>query len=321
MATNLFLVQALSPLWGGGEECWVMKHCWYLTAQILFVIIFAVARRHFVGELTWLRLTSPAQIIGAAILANCCEVMAWTYWKPTILFPLWHLPTFVVGAMVGQAILHIKLSPFTSQLLGKVCDALVLVICLLCGSGYTARAANLFFSDCYSLLAVVMFGLCRTRCWTSRLLSLPFISRMGVYSFAFYVWHYPIIMWANFVLTHRETAGTWGALFQFDYTSLSCEWDRDLRRDVPFTMVKKLVPPFTIVALFGVVMCVAVAFTHMVHMPCQRFINGWLSRVGQQTQQKGDEQEMEHPAWSAYLALPCSQQYVPLVSEDQGKPL
>jgi len=287
MVQSALLMQGLRSLWdvhgvAGKSNCsFLMGQCWYLTAQVLFVVCFALARRHLghhvsscIGNL------SATKVASAIFLVGCCEMLAWKAWwhvvPGSILFAPLHLPTFAIGALVGQACLHVKLSRWALRGLAIACDGMVLALCYACSNQRTAKlVADTLFLNTW-LLALVVFGLCRTRCCTSRLLSMPSLSSLGIYSFAIYMCHWPIINWASFALTHRSSAGTLAQLLAYDYASLPCNWEMHLSR-MSIKQAHTLVPPFTGVSVLGVVLCVAAVLTHGVHVPCQRLINSFLS--------------------------------------------
>jgi peptidoglycan/LPS O-acetylase OafA/YrhL len=210
---------------------------------------------------------------------NIVYVLQFYIYEPEIpdLFAPYQLLTFATGAVLGQAALTSHLSARFSDILGWIVD--LLVVFLLVGCLQTNRAIHLamhsYIDQGYSIIALFVFGICRTRCLTGRLLSN--ISGLGIYSYSVYVCQYPIMNWMDFVLSHKENAQTFLQLSTFDYASLPCS--NEFLGSMDTETRQALVPPFTLVSVACTILCVAVAITHVVQLPCQRMVNRYLSAM------------------------------------------
>jgi len=271
---ELFLLQGLyMPFWG--IEGVVMGHCWYLAGQIFFLCFFNIFQRMLKAGTSCFSI-DPATGVKKTGITDLRQFWTWcaVCWLCALPGKFLHvngilrLPTFVQGMIIGQAAMHVELTPDRERQLGRWIDGVTLLLVLVCQIPHSWLVL-LFLGDLW--LGFICFGIARVDCLTARFLSRPLIKSLAPYSYGIYILHPPVIFWARTVA--RYGLKTWGDIRDFDYSQVKC----DRKDDTSCWMY-----PFSYITVMTTVIVFAVLITELVHFPAQRLMNRWLNSVDRQ---------------------------------------
>ncbi|KAH8077586.1 hypothetical protein JL720_9968 [Aureococcus anophagefferens] len=186
------------------------------------------------------------------------------------MWPPIQMGTFKIGVIVGQAVLHMELSDAQAESWGRVTDGICLLFLFMAYTWGVFWALTVRFMG-EPLLALLVFGLCRTRSRFAKILSYPILADFGQYSYAVYILHAGIIKWAFFVVRNKiwkdivdEEVDDWDNFAQEHYCRLY---------------------PWMYTGVFTSVVFGAVVVTKLVHQPFQRW---WARRVARTTRPPAD---------------------------------
>ncbi|KAH8059416.1 hypothetical protein JL722_5445 [Aureococcus anophagefferens] len=183
--------------------------------------------------------------------------------------------TFKIGVIVGQAVLHMELSDAQAESWGRVTDGIVLLFLFMAYTWGVFWALTVRFMG-EPLLALLVFGLCRTKSRFAKILSFPILADFGQYSYAVYILHAGIIKWAFFVV--RNKVHKWGPVFDLKtYRNSHCQiWKDIVDEEVDdwdnFAQEHYCrLYPWMYTGVFTSVVFGAVVVTKLVHQPFQRW--------------------------------------------------
>jgi len=258
---NTILGYGLLPLAG------YMSHCWFLTSHITFVLMINRVSKTTAGIV---RDTDPAtsafKYITLLTLVMCVpRALGYMHIRnlSNILVPF-RAPTFVAGHLLGRACMKSRLTRNEERVLGPWTDFGVFALLLLSVTPVVSHYLPVaMFVGGDVAIAFLIFGMSKTDCYASRFLSLPFISGMGGLSYAIYILHNPVIMWARYVYyNHLET---WNDVLTNNYAGGECMRGNRWEECQMF--------PFAHVTVFALVICIAYIATELVHLPLQKRLN------------------------------------------------
>ena len=288
-----FLVLVMQGGWivGFREGQLVMTHCWYLTSQIFFLVLFNWFQRSVkarpVG--TPMDIARRAAAIQALVFPVRCVTIAMSFFIMHMWPPI-QMGTFKIGVIVGQAVLHMELSDAQAESWGRVTDGICLLFLFMAYTWGVFWALTVRFMG-EPLLALLVFGLCRTRIRFAKILSFPILADFGQYSYAVYVLHAGVIKWAFFVV--RNDVNRWGPVFKLrTYRAAHCviwkdilddeeepdeeEWEAFRSRRGHAGEHYCRLYPWQYVGVFALVVLASVLVTKLVHQPFQRL---WAKRL------------------------------------------
>ncbi|EGB06649.1 hypothetical protein AURANDRAFT_65481 [Aureococcus anophagefferens] len=287
-----FLVLVMQGGWivGFREGQLVMTHCWYLTSQIFFLVLFNWFQRSVkarpVG--TPMDIARRAAAIQALVFPVRCVTIAMSFFIMHMWPPI-QMGTFKIGVIVGQAVLHMELSDAQAESWGRVTDGICLLFLFMAYTWGVFWALTVRFMG-EPLLALLVFGLCRTRSRFAKILSYPILADFGQYSYAVYILHAGIIKWAFFVV--RNKVHKWGPVFDLKtYRDSHCQiWKDIVDEEVDdwdnFAQEHYCrLYPWMYTGVFTSVVFGAVVVTKLVHQPFQRW---WARRVARTTRPPAD---------------------------------
>ncbi|KAH8045086.1 hypothetical protein JL722_14397 [Aureococcus anophagefferens] len=200
-----------------------MTHCWYLTSQLCFLVLFnffqdlaklgqekrakfptskapiSAVKRHPVR--------SPRDLFDRAscltywFFALRMVVLIAGGWWPLHASPPMQMMTFYAGVLLGQAALHVPLTPAAERTWARLTDGLVLgfLVMIFSWGGLWFFLLRLGGEP---LFVVLLFGITRSDCYAARVCAR--FAELGQYSYAIYIIHPPVIKWAKFTAAARS---------------------------------------------------------------------------------------------------------------------
>ena len=180
-----------------------MTHCWYLTSQLCFLVLFNffqdLVKRHPVR--------SPRDLFDRAscltywFFALRMVVLIAGGWWPLHASPPMQMMTFYAGVLLGQAALHVPLTPAAERTWARLTDGLVLgfLVMIMTWGGLWFFLLRLGGEP---LFVVLLFGITRSDCYAARVCAR--FAELGQYSYAIYIIHPPVIKWAKFTAAARS---------------------------------------------------------------------------------------------------------------------
>lgn len=226
------------------------EHCAYIGHFMFFMVCYSPVQRV-------LRCLAPGSRLKASRLFMYCAIWGfgiallvrcrWLqgskgvlslehFWAPV------QLPTFALGALVGQACLKVQLSPLQRRTVAVAVDLVVVAVVIGTLMPRYAQAVETVMYECRLIAAFIVFGVCASPSLVGKLLSLPVLARGGEFSYVLFVIH-PMVL-----LQWRRQHGT------------------------PHAGHVRYPPPPLQEALAVSILCIALALllTWTVHNPCQR---------------------------------------------------
>ena len=168
----------------------------YLVAPVLLIGLFYLARRSKFAA--WKILVPAALLIFAASLAGCILETSESGRNFAFYLPQWRAWEFVAGGAIGFASTARlrRLPRLAWEIVGFAgLAAVVAGICLGADGGfYPGYAATLPVLGTVVLIAV---GLASPQTSAARLLSLPPMTGIGLVSYGWYLWHWPLLTFAR----------------------------------------------------------------------------------------------------------------------------
>ena len=274
LVINTFLGFGLVPIAG------YMGHCWYLTSQIIFVLMFRLITRttERCNVVPWDAPVTKGFTAISIMTGIVCMPRAIGFLMFGILAHIhafFRVPTFVMGFILGQTLVRAELSPENERKLAICTDVGALLIITF---SFTPGVAGLFtilmiFAG-EPFIALMVFGICKSNCYTSRILSSSFISGLGSLSYGVYIMHPPIIFWARKV--YYAEMKDWHDVLSYDYYDAG----KCMERASPKNCVMW---PFTHVTIFALVLCLSHVLNELVHRPFQKLFNRTFAERQQQS--------------------------------------
>jgi len=295
-----------------------LGHCWYLSAQIFFLLNFNWMKDIMDGKrLTWCfpclsRLAGSSRIDAGPISTIrelifrmwlvcllCSPVMffskgLWLQWfikteVPDVswfhIFGPLRLPQFYIGMLVGQACLHVELDHVTGRRLRFACDGLALLFVFL-----SFFAGDYIYMMNEPFLAFLVFALCRApNTWTEWILRKSGMSTLAPFTYAIFIFHIPVMKWFKF--TAQKGIVEIPDFFNLNHYT-DCTGVNEL--DPAFQeQTDDLCPPFAYFNVFIWTIVLAILCTKLLHDPFLMWYGGVLARSNNSNKTLGKPGEDE----------------------------
>jgi hypothetical protein len=248
----------------------LLAQTYFMQGQLLFTICFNPIQ----DFVQWWLLSDGIRLGNFLVLALAAA--AAFFWEPTMGENAGSgLSLFILGAVLGQACVHIKLSHVQAKIVAGATDVLAAVLAYQAFTqvGFFWLGFSSSFSPFILVIAFLIFGCCRTDCLFGRLLASPFLS-FAELSYVIYICHTPIIKWFAFIII--EHVDTWRKLFTFNYAATTPPCKYCSGPTVPHDQQ----PPFAYLIIYLLTFFVGISLTFGFHSPCQRLINKHILAKG-----------------------------------------
>jgi hypothetical protein len=261
------------------------------------------------------------------------------FWHP---FPPFRMAQFALGMVIGQGCLSVELNAAERKKVGRGADAIFFIFMVpgLCGNQTVSRVLSsrrrvapyeiLIYAQVLKFSpheivawvqyaihsvpeALLVFGLCRapTESWTAKLLTHPLFLGFVPYTFAAYIIHFPVLLFAQFV--RIEGINSLRGLFRRVYRHKNCyesDWVWRARGDIeteddeaaaiyaaldddPAAGEHCFLPWESHTTLTCVVIVAAILMQHLVHEPGVRLLHRAFDAYGRYRDRKQEEDKSE----------------------------
>merc|ERR550514_1093926 len=231
------------------------------------------------------------------------------FWHP---FPPFRAMQFALGMVIGQGCLSVELNEAERKKVGRGTDAIFFIFMVLKFSPHEIVAWVQY--GIHSVPeALLVFGLCRTpsESWTAKLLTHPLFLGFVPYTFAAYIIHFPVLLFAQFVRIEGITSLK--ELFRRVYRHDECyesDWvwrargDYETEDDEAAAIYAALdddpaagehcfLPWESHTTLTCVVIVAAILMQHLVHEPGVRLLHRAFDAYGHYRERKQEDDKSE----------------------------